>query len=274
LGPTTGVDQDRPMGWLTDDDLRQFADDGYVVVPGVVPEPLLAGADTEIDGLIREVAPHEGDGGPGQNAWFPPRSRLPRCEEVLRRSPALDIAGELVAPNQLDHAFDHIQVATTIPPWAHVPGGPHIDGHAPGFDPPASFTMLAGVLLTDQRDPASGNLWVWPGSHLDHQRLFHERGTKELYQTGGHSTLLEPPAVLRPQVPITGQRGDLVLAHFLLGHNKGGNTGSFDRRTIYYRLAVPGHPDRWEHTFLDAWTEYPPVRPHATPEPAGGAQTP
>ena len=41
----------------------------------------------------------------------------------------------------------------------HIPGGPHIDGWEPG----ASFTMLAGVLLTGQRGTQSGNLWVWPG---------------------------------------------------------------------------------------------------------------
>jgi hypothetical protein len=52
----------------------------------------------------------------------------------------------------------------------------------------------------------------------------------------------------------------VVVAHFLLGHNKGGNTSDHVRRTIYYRLAVPGHAGRWEQTFLDAWTEYPAVR--------------
>ena len=248
------------MGLLTADDLRRFATDGYLVVPDVVPETLLRPADAEVDELIDDEAPDEGDGGPGQSAWFLPRSRLPRCERVLRRSPALETAEELVRPHALDFAFDHIQIAITVPPWSHIPGGPHIDGHGPGQDPPASFTLLAGVLLTDQHDQQSGNLWVWPGSHLDHQRLFHERGTKVLHQTGGHSTLLDPPARLQSPVGITGRRGDLLLAHFLLGHNKGGNTASQVRRTIYYRLAVPGHPDRWEQTFLDAWTEYPSVR--------------
>lgn len=248
------------MARLTVDDLRQFARDGYLVIPGVVPEPLLAAADAEIDGIVVEIAPHEGAGGPGPNLWFPPISRLPRCDDVLRHSPALAVAEELVAPGTLDHAFDHIQVATTVPPYRHVPGGPHLDGHAPGQDPPASFTLLAGVLLTDQRAPQSGNLWVWPGSHLDHQRLFRERGSRVLQATGGHSTLLDPPAALGPPQEIIGGRGDLLLAHFLLGHNKGGNTGAHVRRTIYYRLATPGHAARWEATFLDPWTEYGPVR--------------
>ena len=62
--------------------------------------------------------------------------------------------------------------------------------------------------------------------------------------------------MLRAAEPVLGRRGDLLLAHFLLGHDKGGNTASHERRTIYHRLAVPGHADRWEDTFLDAWTEY------------------
>jgi ectoine hydroxylase-related dioxygenase (phytanoyl-CoA dioxygenase family) len=249
------------MAWLTNDHLRQFASDGYLVLRDVVDESLLAAADAEIDVFLAETALDESDRAPGQHAWVPPRSRLPRCEDILRKSPALTIAQELVSPNAIDHAFDHIQVATTVPSWSHIPGGPHIDGHGPGQDPPHSFTMLVGVLLTDQREPQSGNLWVWPGSHLDHERLFHERGTKILQRTSGHVSLLDPPAVLqRPSLPIYGRRGDLVLAHFLLGHNKGGNTARHVRRTIYYRLAVPGHAQRWDETFLDAWTEYPRVR--------------
>lgn len=247
---------------LTDDDLRRFAVDGWLVVPGVVPESLLAEADAEIDELVATEKPQEDPGGPGAHLWFPPVARLPRCDAVLRSSDALAIAEGLVAPLGLDHAFDHIQVATTVPPWDHVPGGPHIDGHAPTIDPPASFTMLAGVFLTDQRSPSTGNLWVWPGSHRDHSTYFHEHGTRALQWSYGHATLLAPPARLRSPtaVPVLGGRGDLLLAHFLLGHNKGGNTADHVRRTIYYRLAAPGHPDRWESTFLDPLTEYAPVR--------------
>src|SRR3954454_24928899 len=108
------------MAYLSGEDLRAFGAQGYLVVPGVVPEELLAAADDEIDGLVSTTEPAEGDGGPGANLWFPPVARLPQCDAVLRRSPALAIADELVAPARLDHAFDHIQVATTVPGWAHV----------------------------------------------------------------------------------------------------------------------------------------------------------
>ncbi len=254
------IDKGGPVPRTADDDLLRFAENGFVVLTDVVSESLLKAADDEIDALIVDTPPHEGDGGPGQNAWFMPRSRLPHSEAALRSSPALAIASDLVAPHQLDFAFDHIQVATTVPTWRHIPGGPHIDGHGPGQDPPASFTMLAGILLTDQTAPSSGNLWVWPGSHLVHQNLFRDRGTRVLQQTGGHATALDPPVPFGEPIPVLGRRGDLVLAHFLLGHNKGGNTATHQRRTLYYRLAAEGHGSRWERTFLDAWTEFPPVR--------------
>lgn len=179
------IDQGGTVTRTADLDLQRFAENGFVVLTDVVPESLLKAADDEIDALIVDTPPHEGDGGPGQNAWFMPRSRLPHSEAALRSSPALAIASELVAPHQLDFAFDHIQVATTVPAWRHIPGGPHIDGHGPGQDPPASFTLLAGILLTDQTAPSSGNLWVWPGSHLIHQNLFRDRGPRVLQQTGG-----------------------------------------------------------------------------------------
>jgi hypothetical protein len=57
-----------------------------------------------------------------------------------------------------------------------------------------------------------------------------------------------------------GERGDVVFAHFLLGHNKGGNLADHVRRTIYYRLSVPGHARRADETRLDAWLEYPAIR--------------
>jgi hypothetical protein len=248
------------MGRLGDGDLRHFGHAGYVVVPGVVSEDLLQAADGEIDQLLGSVAPDEGSGGAGANLWFRPRSELPRCDAALRASGALDIANELVAPRKLDHAFDHIQVATTVPPWSHVPGGPHIDGHGPTQEPPATFTLLAGILLSDQSGPAAGNLWIWPGSHLVHRRLFAERGTRVLQQTLGHPTLLEPPLDLGPGVEVHADRGDLLLSHYLTGHNKGGNTSAQVRRTIYFRLAVPGHAQQWEQTFLDPLLEYTPVR--------------
>jgi hypothetical protein len=231
-----------------------------MIVPGAVSEDHLQAANAEIDQLIRSVVPDEGSGGAGPNTWFRPCAELPRCDSALRASVALDVANELVAPYELNYAFDHIQVSITIPPWSHIPGGPHIDGHGPNQDPPHTFTLLAGILLSDQNSPASGNLWIWPGSHREHQRLFVERGTRVLLGSGGHPTLLKPPLELGPGVEVRGGPGDLLLSHYLTGHNKGGNTSAHVRRTIYFRLSVPGHEQRWEQALVDPLIEFAPVR--------------
>jgi len=243
---------------LSGEQLRRFGEDGYLVVPGIVPEHLLAAVDQEVDALLAADPPPAGT--VGKHFWFLPPGRLPATDAALRHSGALDVAGELVAPHAFDHALDHIQIALNYPPKAHRPGGPHLDGHRPEQDRPDSFTMLAAIYLVDEQEPEAGNLWVWPGSHLDHQRLFQERGARALLPVSGHSGFLEPPVPLREGAPVMGRRGDLLLAHFLLGHNTGGNTTDRVRRIAYYRLGCEGHASRWEDTFLDAFTEYAPVR--------------
>ena len=70
--------------------------------------------------------------------------------------------------------------------------GPGIDGHAAG-QAPISYTLLAKVFVPD-----AAGLVVWPGSHLAHQELFHERGTRALVEVGGDATRLSPPSCWRP----------------------------------------------------------------------------
>jgi hypothetical protein len=243
---------------LSDLQLRRFATDGYLVIPGAVPEHLLAAADAEIDSVVAADPPAPETVGP--HFYFLPPSRLPASDAVLRRSGALDLAGDLVAPYPLNHGLDHIQLALNIPPYQHRPGGPHLDGHRPDQDRPYSFTMLAAIFLCDESSPDSGNLWVWPGSHRVHQRMFTERGSRALLPVSGHTLSLDDPPTLAAPVPVLARRGDLLLAHFLLGHNIGGNVSSRTRRILYYRLSCRDHADRWEETFLDVFVEYQPVR--------------
>lgn len=242
---------------LTEGQLREFGRDGYLVLPGVVAERLLAAADAEIDALVAESPPPE-DGGFHFYARSP--GRMPACDAALRESPAFGLAGSLVAPRTLNHDLHWFQVALNIPPHPRRPGAPHLDGHRPGEARPDSFTMLAGIYLADESAPDSGNLWVWPGSHLVHERLFRERGPAALIDSSGHTHSLPAPPRYSEPVQVLASRGDLLLAHFLLGHNTGGNMSNRTRRIVYYRLSCPGHASRWASTLTAAFTEYEPVR--------------
>jgi hypothetical protein len=247
---------------LSDDELRRFGTDGYLVVRGVVPHAVLAELDREVDALVAAAPPPPGK--VGFHHWFEHPSRLPVAHRALRDGGVLALAGELVAPLAIDLAFDHIQVATSIHGWDHVPGGGHVDGYGlPGQTEPATFTMLAGVYLGDESEPGRGNLWVWPGSHRVHQRLFEERGVEVLMgeaSMGGHACLLPDAAEFGTGRAVLARRGDVVLAHYLLAHNQSGNMWNQLRRIVYYRLAAEGHRARWRETHTDVLTEYAPVR--------------
>ncbi len=247
---------------LNAEQLRAFGSDGFLVLRGFVAEPLLAELDAEVDSLIAEKPAPEDH--VGFHHYFEDPSSLPVANRALRESRLQSVAGELVAPFSVDHAFDHIQIATSVYGWDHEPGGGHIDGYGiEGETEPHTFTLLGGIYLGDESEPGRGNIWVWPGSHIGHEELFRERGFDVLMGPGdqaGHACMLSEPPDFGRGRPVLATRGDLLLAHYLLAHNQSGNMWNPLRRIVYYRLAATDHRQRWAATQTDALLEFEPVR--------------
>jgi ectoine hydroxylase-related dioxygenase (phytanoyl-CoA dioxygenase family) len=167
-----------------------------------------------------------------------------------------ELGNELVSPNRVGIAFGQTQIALNTPVFSHRPGGPHLDGYADDRPVPATFSTLAAVLLTDQVRENCGNLWVWPGTHRTHAAYFRENGADAFNEARGY-----PPISWPEPVQILGEAGDVLLAHYLLGHNIGGNYKSDEtRRALYWRLRVEGHRERWRECLQDEFLEYPAVR--------------
>ncbi len=135
------------------------------------------------------------------------------------------------------------------------PSMPHIDYHVPSSDRPNSFTLLVGVLLSDQEDGDAGNVWVWPGSH----RLFGEYlpayGPCSLLEHGGSLARATNVRLPRP-TPVCGRAGDVLVAHPLLGHTTGPNTSDIMRKAVYFRLRRTDHVQRWEACLTNPVLEY------------------
>jgi hypothetical protein len=244
---------------LSDEQLKEFGERGYLVVPEVVAPELVARASRRIDDLIASDPP--GVGHVGHHFYFPQAADEPALIGALTGAgsgggPSAFTYAEALADPGLLEVPQQVQVALNIPPFSHRPGRPHIDASisepTPGFAP-NSFTLLAGVFVTDQLSENSGNLWVWPGTHLTHAEYFQERGI-EMYCAYPDVKLPEPEQV-------TARAGDLLLAHYLLGHNIGGNYESeTTRRMLYYRVSGRGHSECPERILTDPWYEYGPVR--------------
>lgn len=214
-------------GVLNDDQLREFAEQGYVLLPGAVPRDVVEAATATVDELVEGEPP--GDGVRGPHFYFPEAADEPSLIAPLTGTGAWEAAESLSGAGTLEEPWQ-VQVPLNIPPFLHLPGIPHIDGFPPLPDGrPATFTMLGGVLLSDQLDEDAGNLWIWPGSHLTHAAYFREKGPDAFFDAAGYPPLRLPE---RP-VQLRGRAGDLLLAHYLLGHNIGGNTSGAVRRALY-----------------------------------------
>lgn len=237
------------------DALTRFVRDGYIVLPNVVPEELLAAVDAE---FAQVLAAYPDPGSGSHHSAFVPPSTVPACVAAFDDSPARSLAERLVAPRTLEHIFDHVQLCTNRPGNRHRPGSPHIDGMGHGPEHPETFTMLAGIYLGDESRPGRGNLYAWPGSHLLHASLHREHGTDVLLASGGHIGMFDREMDLGPSHPVYAHRGDLLLSHYLTGHNSGGNETDEQRRIVYFRLGTVDHRDRGPQTMTDPWHEYAP----------------
>ncbi|HEX8070226.1 MAG TPA: phytanoyl-CoA dioxygenase family protein [Pyrinomonadaceae bacterium] len=233
---------------------QTFAELGYVVVPRVVSQSATDAARRAVAHLVTQESPPAGHSGP----YFynvpgapPEHLRALLCDGLPQAT-----AAALIAPGRFD-APEQIQVSLNIPPFDHRPGGPHVDGLAPpeASGRPGTFTLLAGVFLTDQTGEDMGNLWVWPGSHLSAARYLRERGAEALISCAPY-----PPVELGAPRQVRGRAGDLLLAHYLLGHNIGGNTSATVREVVYLRLRRAGHRARWQDCVRDPLLEFEPVR--------------
>jgi hypothetical protein len=233
--------------------LHEFAERGFVVVPQAASRELVAAASGVIDELIEARPPGPDVRGP--HNYFPDSAQAPALLALLTKSPAFALAEGLTGPGTLEVPWQ-VQVALNIPPFPHRPGMHHIDGAPAGADGrPGTFTLLAGVLMSDQLDEDAGNLWVWPGTHLRHAEYFREHGADAFLDAGGY-----PPIQLPEPEQIRGRAGDLLLAHYLLGHNIGGNTSAVTRRAVYFRVKRFGHEAQWREFLQDPWLDYDAVR--------------
>jgi hypothetical protein len=252
---------------------RALIDDGYVVVPGVVPRVM-------VDEALRAINAEVGKGMDPAMMWkyqvqtfCPEITRSPEILGLMTRTPALALAESAIGAGRLK-PVTNAQIALRFP-GARDPGrphGPHIDGipdrnRTNGVPEGTilSFTALGCVLLSRLAGPSSGNFTVWPGSHRKHAEWLKRNGIRRLLDT-------LPEVERRPPVQITGEPGDLVLAHYLLGHSAAPNASPHIRYACFFRLEVDGLVDHREESVVDPWRDWEGMRELVAPARAARAK--
>ncbi|HHZ91023.1 TPA: phytanoyl-CoA dioxygenase [Candidatus Poribacteria bacterium] len=231
---------------------QQFISNGFVLIPKVISSKLLTQVSADIDDVLGENPPELGTVGP----YFPPINKPESLMPLLLQTSVFTLAESFVGKGKL-LVLEQVQLALNIPYFPHRPSRHHLDGVSiPEADGrPGTFTLLVGILITDQPRPDMGNLWVWPGTHLTHANFFRHQGIESLMASGG-----SPDIWLPDPIQIVGQAGDLLLAHYLLAHNIGGNRSDKIRRAVYFRLQRSDHRDHWQQALQDPWYDFDGIR--------------
>ena len=200
--------------------LKRLKRDGYVVVPwggtrGLYDALRLINSQFPVQGMDPQDAQIDFD-----YTYFPDSASAKEIVELY----------ELVAPI-LEQALDKPVRPSSAQIALRFPGPdrdlkPHIDGSY-GREWAPHFSALVAVFLSDVGS-IDGATHVWPGSHL---------------KLGPHSQDVVqgriPLEVLQQQpVPVTGNAGDVMIAHPLLVHSVSAVQRQHIRYTVFFRVKV------------------------------------
>lgn len=243
---------------LTRQQKEEFFKNGFVKIPRVIPERNLNVALRAINHSV----------GSGMNQRDIPDFRANSfCPELRNRGPITDLLIETPLWKLVESATEPGkiklsgggQIALRFPVM-EVPGElhPHLDGmYRAGNNVPKgniqSFTMLAGVYLSDVPNRFWGNFTVWPGTHRTFEKYFQEHGPETLLQGLPKVKMPEP-------LQLMGRAGDVFLCHYQLAHTVVVNVSPYIRYAVFFRLSHLYHEAHGQKVFTDIWLEWPGIR--------------
>ena len=159
--------------------VRAFRAHGYVLLLAVLDGGIVGRGRNIAAAMLAARPPAAGHAGP-YFRWPAFAAGGHPLLDFYREAGVAELAASLLRPDLAVTEPDFAQLATTIPPWPHRPGGPHVDGLTPpppdGL--PGTFSLLCGIWLSDHREHNQGNLWVWPGTHLRFGAWLADRGRR------------------------------------------------------------------------------------------------
>lgn len=241
---------------LSLDQKREFAERGFIKLPGIVSQELVVRARRAINAYLGQhgMAPNELNKYRAQS-YCPGLTGDPAISNLYNTSPLREVAESLIGQIK---PVNGGQIALRFPsPPDEAPRepGPHLDGM---YTPTngvqegtiGNFTALVGVFLSDVPEPFSGNFTTWPGTHTLYETYFREHGPQSLLDG---LPKIEMPA---PEQFVC-QAGDAALVHYQIAHGIAGNASPNIRYAIFFRLLHVDHDQNHWDCMTDIWKEWP-----------------
>ena len=242
---------------LTHEQKMALYRDGFVKIPGVIPQVM-------IDEALKTINASFGDRGidpeelPAYRArtYCPEVTGAPEITGLISNTPAWSLIESLLGEGNVSKPKS-AQIAVRFPSRIDPPPEPHphLDGmYSPNNGVPEgtiqNFTMLVGVYLSEVNRPYAGNFTVWPGTHHIYEQYFREHGPEALLQG-------MPPVKLPEPVQLLVKPGDVVLAHYQLAHGSAINVAPHPRYALYFRFKHRNHDSDWKARMTDIWMDWP-----------------
>jgi hypothetical protein len=245
---------------LTQGQKREFVEQGYLKIPGVVPQVMIEAARRKVYHSIGNVGMGGENLEKSRGGYF--CAELMSDETIIdmyNKTPVMEIAQDLMG----DGNVEPIGRAKTYPrfplPLGEEPDAlrGHIDGIGNGSNGQPKgqysrgFTAFGVIYLQDVDAPDSGNFTVWPKTHTFFEDWFKQQGGHEILKEGmPHPDLPEPP------IMVTGNAGDFIIAHHAVMHTGGQNASPNVRLATIARLKHVDVEKNGADAYLDIWREW------------------
>jgi hypothetical protein len=224
---------------------RQLFEQGWVVIPQVVPAEMVRAARYTIDSTIEsyldsiQVRAHE-------------LKTDERLTNLLMKTDAFSLIESSLGRGKVIPSTN-VQCALRFPD--NEISGRKVGCHIDGFHPSSNgnpgtikpFIAIAGFFLSDIDENNTGNLTVWPGTHRQFAKYFEKQGADPELKLG------IPPVELPEPVQIRAKAGDMIFAHYQLAHNASTNLSQAIRYAVYIRIHHADRPKDSLDVLTDIW---------------------
>ncbi len=240
---------------LTNVQKQSIIENGFVHIPGVVPQVMVDKALQAINHSVGEGIDKEDVITMRSRSYCTELQREPVIMDLLDKTPAWSLAESAIGEGKVKQPSAG-QIALRFPSFVDPPPapGPHLDGmHTPHNGVPKgeirNFTMLVGIALSDVPQPYAGNFTLWPRTHTLFQKYFQEHGPESLLDGMPDVELPEPQQLIA-------KAGDVMLVHYEVAHGAAINVSPHTRYAIYFRLKHIDHDERKWETMTDIWLDW------------------
>lgn len=218
------------MSVLTQEQLRLYEEQGYLLVSGLIPPEVAEQGEAALWKALgaKPDDPATWAGLPFSGGYSAPE--LTACFTPEFRAAAAQLAQEDVATFRPPERVFTINVFPQEGEWQWP--RPHIDhaikeaGHKTF---PRAFRIAAMTYLSDVPSHGAGTI-VWPGSHLKLEAL--AKSDPERYELMWALNQDIPRAGIGEPVELTPRRGDVLFYHYLCAHAGSKNTSDRPRLAL------------------------------------------